>query len=180
MKTTRLTRIGLAVMGVLLLASLALMVFSKSGSNRLEANRPNDGRHCPDCGRELSKEALVTGVCPYCKAEEAAEGDAPKKKRGKGSLASSPLIPAAIFGAFFLLLVVHLVIVARTRLHWTKEELLFYTNCRKCTRKLRYRERQVGHLARCPICRTPIVFPRPEGVHRRRWPAAVWQKITGR
>jgi hypothetical protein len=40
-----------------------------------------------------------------------------------------------------------------------KEELYFHFRCPGCKRRLRYREKQVGHRGSCSHCKTNITFP---------------------
>jgi hypothetical protein len=45
--------------------------------------------------------------------------------------------------------------------------------CTKCRRRLRYRQRQIGHFAQCPLCGKPIIFPKP----RMQAPESRWRKV---
>jgi Zn finger protein HypA/HybF involved in hydrogenase expression len=177
MKMTRLTKIGL---GALAVGLAAWVVLTLATNDETRIGPAADGQHCPECGQELPKGFRGSGSeCPYCKAS----GKSTIVGRGRadgGSGLRGPAIPLAIVGAAVVLLLVHVVFLVRNRARGQQEEVLFYTNCRKCLRKLRYRERQVGQLAKCPLCHTVIRFPEPEGALKARWPTALFGKILGR
>jgi DNA-directed RNA polymerase subunit RPC12/RpoP len=157
MKQSRLTRIGMVAVGVLLLAWIVLTL--ASGGETKTAPARSDGKTCPECGRPLPSSAQLEGVCPYCRMEKGPE--AAKLDRGKKSLATSPVIPVVLVCLFLVLLSIHLGVTVRGRLGKAVEEELYYYRCPKCGRKLRYRTSQVGRSSQCPICRRPLTFPRP-------------------
>jgi predicted Zn-ribbon and HTH transcriptional regulator len=165
MKPTRVTTIGLIVLGVALLAWLVLTLAS-GGSTKTAAAKMTDNR-CPNCGRELPRGAAASGECPFC----AVEGGSEKARfKRETSLAAKPVIPIALFGLFLLLLGLHVVVVLRTRTGGKRVEVLHHVNCQKCGRRLRYRPSQIGHLAKCPLCQKPILFPKPtEAEKGKRW-----------
>jgi hypothetical protein len=165
---SRFTKFGMVGLGVLFLAWIGLTFFAESESKRTEAI-VKDEKRCPTCNRRLSQAAIERNVCPYCLLEH---GEEAAKIRKGGSLATSKVIPIAIVGVFVLLLVANVVVAMRGRLKQGKEEVFFHYNCPKCRRKLRYRERQIGSLARCPLCERPIVFPKPAA-----WPETRWTKL---
>jgi hypothetical protein len=178
MKLTRMTWIALAALGVCLLAWLALALLSSSADTK-SGPAAVDDRHCPECGRELPRTVRDSGGdCPFCKAEGKTVNVA-QKRAGK-SVLRGPAIPTVLVGAVIALLLVHVFFLLRNRARDRHEEVLYYTNCRKCQRKLRYRERQIGQLAKCPLCHTLIRFPQPAAVSKGRWPAALLGKILGR
>src|SRR5262245_26413237 len=155
-KPTRFTGIALIVLGALLLVWVVLtlatgMQSTRSGPAKIDPN------HCPDCGREYSRQAMGTKECSYCKLLEQS-GEA-KPRRKAGSWGGGTTIPIVLVCSIVLIAVVHLTLAVRARLNKAVEEVLYYTNCRKCDRRLRYRERQAGHYARCPICKTVLRFP---------------------
>src|SRR5262249_8478112 len=130
--------------------------------------------YCPDCGRPLPKSAQVSGECPYC-AIEVSHGERPKRIRS--SLATSPVIPIVLVCLFCVLLSIHLSLFVRARAGRTGEEVLYYYNCPKCNRKLRYRNHQIGRVSQCPICRRPLAFPRPDGSEAHE---PLFRRLTGR
>jgi DNA-directed RNA polymerase subunit RPC12/RpoP len=158
MKLSRLTVIGMAVVGALFLAWVAFMVFVDSGG-RKSGPVAVDPNHCPNCGRELPPAYQGTGECPYCAA---AHPEDPSAGSIRGSAVSSAAVPIVLIGLFAILLTVNLVVVVRARKAADTPEVVYHTECPKCRRKLRYRESQAGRLAACPLCRRPIVFPRLE------------------
>jgi DNA-directed RNA polymerase subunit RPC12/RpoP len=157
MMNSRLTRVGMVAVGILLLAWVVLTL--TSGGETKTAPAPSDGKTCPQCGRPLPSSARLAGECPYCRIEKGPE--AAKLNRDKRSLATSPVIPVVLVCLFLVLLSVHLSITVRGRLGKTVAEVLYYYRCPKCGRKLRYRPSQIGRSSQCPICRRPLAFPRP-------------------
>ena len=175
MKMTRVTRFVLIALAVSLAAWVVLTLVTNSPT---EIRAPENPAQCPECGMALPKEVREGGgECPYCKAL----GKATVIGQRKGpDVLRGPTVPIALLATAGLLLLVHLVFLVRNRARGQREEVLYYMNCRKCLRKIRYRERQVGQLAKCPLCHALIRFPEPEGAHRARWPAALLGKILGR
>jgi hypothetical protein len=157
MKLSLFTKIGMAAVGVLFLAWLVLMLVTSNQSTRT-GPAATDDKHCPRCGRELPRWAWGTDQCPYCELEEK---DGSRPKPAARSAAASPVIPTVLVVTFVALLTVHLVMAVRTRVVPRKAEVLYHLNCPKCGRKLRYRLGQAGRLGQCPLCRRPVVFPRP-------------------
>jgi predicted RNA-binding Zn-ribbon protein involved in translation (DUF1610 family) len=169
MKLSRFTKIGMAAVGVLFLAWLALTLLS---GNVTQKSGPAvaDEKHCPRCGRELPRWAWGTDQCPYCQLEEKDGGAASGSPRPRfRSAAPSAVIPTLLVVAFAALLTVHLVMLVRTRVVVKTEEVLYHLNCPKCGRKLRYRVSQAGRLGQCPLCRRPVIFPRVEGPAPSGW-----------
>jgi hypothetical protein len=163
MKTSLLTKVGMAAVGVLLLGWLGLTLFTGSESTQ-SGPAELDDKHCPVCGRELPRGAQATGVCPYCELEKGpgAGNLAAAKRRGGAAVAGSPVVPAALIALFGVLLTAHVVFLVRGRLAREREVPRHVMHCAKCGRKLSYRDSQVGRFGRCPICHRPIIFPRPE------------------
>jgi hypothetical protein len=177
MKMTRLTRIGMAALGVGLLAWVGLMLLT-TGDTKTGPAVVDEGK-CPECGRDLPRSVRdAGGECPFCKLEGKSV-DVGKARAGP-SLLRGPTIPFAVGGAFVLLLLVHAVFLVRHRAGSQKEEVIYYINCRKCGRRLRYRERQAGRIAKCPLCQTVVLFPKPQEVPRGRWPRLLLGKILKR
>jgi hypothetical protein len=63
---------------------------------------------------------------------------------------------ALIAGAVAALVVVYLL---WARLRAAPEEPVYHFRCPGCSRRLRYRARQVGHRGECSHCRKQLVFP---------------------
>jgi hypothetical protein len=164
---SRFTKIGMAVAAVLVLFWVGVTIFTASASTKSDrAAKKDDERYCPHCGRELSKSAIASGMCPYCLMEEGPEKA--KLNRRSGGITRGPLIPITLVGIFCALLLTHVVIGLRKRMSGQTDETLYYFTC-PCGRRLRYRRSQGGHLARCPLCRKPLIFPRPEDEPETRW-----------
>ena len=174
MKLTRANKIALGLLGGALVIWVVLMLFS-GGETKKQAEV--DDKHCPECGHEIPRGVLENGGdCPYCQVQGR---KVPVGKARQMSLARGPTIPIILISASALLLLVNIVFLVIRRVGGNKDEVLYYVSCRKCGRKLRYRQRQAGHFARCPLCQTVILFPKlPDP--RRRWPAAVLGKILKR
>jgi hypothetical protein len=170
MQLSRFTRVGLVAVGVMLVGWVALkLVVSGSGTRTGPAKV--DPTRCPNCGRPLPGYAQVTGECPYCQIEQ---GGGRKTKARGSAVTSSTTLPAVLGCAFVLLLALHVGLLLRSRVGRGGEEVCYFTNCRKCGRKLRYRDHQVGHLARCPLCRDLVRFPEPPGKA-----GGLWWKVKG-
>jgi hypothetical protein len=167
-KLSRFTIFGMVGLGVLFLAWIGLTFFAESESKRTEAI-VKDEKRCPTCNRPLTQGAIERNVCPFCLLEQGEEAAKIRKDR---SFASSKAIPITLASVLVLLLVANIAVAMRGRLKQAKEEIYFHYNCPKCRRRLRYRERQIGSLARCPLCERPIVFPKPAA-----WPETRWTKL---
>jgi predicted Zn-ribbon and HTH transcriptional regulator len=177
MKMTRMTWIALGGLGVALVAWAAVALLSDVGTRTGPA--VTDNTHCPECGRELPRTVRdAGGECPYCKMQ--GKSVTVGKGRGGPSALRGPAVPLVFLGIVTALVLIHVAFLVRQRLRGRQEEVLYHTNCRKCMRKLRYRPRQIGQLARCPICRTLIRFPEPEEAARPRWTGALLGKIRRR
>jgi len=156
---SRFTKISIAGMAALLLAWIALTLFAVGEKTKTDAivKSPEDLTHCPHCGRPLPRAAIASGECPFCRLENGPEA---AKIYRKGNVLTGRLIPYTLVGMFVVLLVANIVIAVRGRVKQERDETLYYYNCPKCNRRLRYRESQMGQLARCPLCHRPIVFPK--------------------
>jgi predicted RNA-binding Zn-ribbon protein involved in translation (DUF1610 family) len=169
MKPSRFTIIGMAVFGAVLLVWLAFLVYTLTQPTR--TSTAVDEQHCPVCGRELPRWAQKAKQCPYCQAE-GRDLDISNARAG-GSLFSRPIIPIGLVCGFVILLGVHVFLQLRARALKKPEEAVYHMYCTKCRRKLRYRERQIGHFGRCPLCGKPILFPKP----RQLAPLSGWGKM---
>ena len=147
-----LTKYALIALGMGLALWLGLTLLS--GDSKKTAAARTDKTRCADCGLPLSKSAQQTGECPYCAMKSGGKA----KQSGGGSVASGRAVPITMIGLFVVMLGTHLYALYRKRPS-AVEETLFHMNCRKCDRRVRYREKQVGVLARCPNCRALIRFP---------------------
>jgi hypothetical protein len=177
MRTTRVTKLGMAALAAGLLAWVVLMLLT---GGETKTGAVQDDRHCPKCGRDLPRAVQESGgECPFCKAEgrNVAAGHG---SGGGAALLRGPAVPAALVCAFVALLLVHAVFLVRHRAGAGREEEIYYVNCRKCERRLRYRKRQAGHLAKCPACLTVIVFPRLSEAPKSPWPARLFEKLLRR
>ena len=174
-KKNRFTTIALAALAVGLLAWVVLWV-STEPPKKLTGTK--EDRLCAECKNPVPPGILQTGgECPYCEA---------KGKHvlvGKGSNDPSiwrgPGIPIALLVMSALLLVVHAFFLVRKRLALREEEI-YVTSCRKCSRRLRYRQKQAGQVARCPACRTVVFFPKIDPEPQRRGPARWLGKLLRR
>jgi predicted amidophosphoribosyltransferase len=153
MKLSRTAIFGLSGIGLVLLLCVGLIVYSVSGSKKIEKLR--DPTVCEYCGGKLNR----SGDCPKCMVEMGAE--AYRAKRESKNWYNSPLIASIVIGMIGLLVSVHFGLVLGRLWRRKKAEAFYHTRCPKCGRKLRYRESQVEHLGRCPMCFKPIRFPKP-------------------
>ena len=74
-KLSRLTKVGIAALGVLFIAWMGLTFFAESESKRTEAV-VTEQKRCPTCSRPLSQTAIERNVCPYCLLEQGEEAAA--------------------------------------------------------------------------------------------------------
>jgi DNA-directed RNA polymerase subunit RPC12/RpoP len=167
-KFSRFTKISLVVAGVLLAAWLGLTLFAENVSTRTAASidRPDT---CPNCGRKVTDESMQRNLCPYCLMQNAGDPERAKIRKDSSGVAWGRSIARILIGSVIVLLLANVGVAVYTRQKQRKEEFLFYYNCPKCSRKLRYRESQIGRLAKCPLCERPIVFPRPTDMPETRW-----------
>jgi hypothetical protein len=154
MKFTRVTKISMAAVGTLLLVWIGLIVFTASSSRKLGPAAVNKTT-CPDCSSLLNK----NGDCPKCMAEMGL--DAYRQRNLDKGFSANPIIAIALAVVFGLLLAVHIGINIRARVKAKKVEVYYHVRCTKCGRKLRYRDVQIEHPGKCPICQKPIRFPKP-------------------
>jgi hypothetical protein len=177
MKMTRMIWIALIGLGVAFAAWAAVSLLSGVGTKTGPA--VTDNTHCPECGHELPRTVRdAGGECPYCKMQ--GKSVSVGKGRAGPSALRGPAVPLVFLGIVTVLLLIHVAFLVWHRVRDRQEDILYYTNCRKCMRKLRYRPRQIGQLAKCPICRTLIRFPEPEEAARPRWAGALLGKILRR
>jgi rRNA maturation protein Nop10 len=179
MKFSRWTVVGMVVVGLLFLASVGLLLVPQLFQTSKTATAV-DEKHCPVCGRELPMWAQKAGECPFCKAE----GRDPdiKQYREGGSRALRLGIPIALVCCFVILLGTHILLLVRARVVKNPVEIIYNMYCKQCHRKLRYREKQIGKLGRCPMCGKPIIFPKPHtlGPETRWGKMKRWLKIGSR
>lgn len=115
--------------------------------------------HCPACYREKPyTPAGLDQPCQYCEkqlvpTEQTVDGAGGRSERyGK---------MAALIGLEVVALMAVIVFLARPRPVDSDGDYL-YIACDMCTQKIRYLERQIGHTAMCPRCKTTFVFPEAE------------------
>ena len=162
---SRYTRIGLIVIAVALVVWLGLLVGGVFEPKKLGVKQVDPNR-CPHCNHALTAYAKQTGECLFCK------GELPGKD--KGSVVGNRVVPGVLIGLFVVLLTINIVMFIRSRIRAPGEEFFYQTNCRKCGRKVRFRERQCGQIAKCPICRQLMRFPEaPEK------PPGPWTRMKG-
>jgi predicted Zn-ribbon and HTH transcriptional regulator len=164
MKMSRLTKIGMGVVGGAFLVWLCVTLLT-AGQSKKKTALVTDPTRCPVCGRELPNGYQGTGKCPYCEMEHMAD---PQSGAASEST-TSPVIPIILVSAFCLLLAIHVTLFVRARISGEREEVLFHTECRKCHRRIRYRESQIGKVALCPLCKKPVFFQKPEEIFESRW-----------
>jgi uncharacterized CHY-type Zn-finger protein len=159
MKTSRITKIGMAVVGTALLGWLVLVLFVQGQGEKIKSDAPVDPNRCAFCGRELPVAYRDTGKCPYCELDGKAD---PAKAARQAAPRVSPIIPIVLVSIFCLLLAIHVTLAIRARWKTAKDEVYYLIACEKCSRRLRYRQSQIGKLGLCPLCKKPLIFPKPE------------------
>jgi hypothetical protein len=166
MKTSRITKIGMAVVGSALLGWLVLVLFMQSGGEKIKSDAAADPNRCPHCNRELPAAYRDTGKCPFCEVEGKAD---PAKAASQAKPRVSPIIPIVLASTFCLLLAINVAVAIRTRWKTAKDEVYYLITCEKCSRRMRYRESQIGKLGLCPLCKKPLLFPKPEEEIEASW-----------
>lgn len=169
MKLSPAAKYGIAGLGFVLLLCIGLILFATSGSNKTAGIvNPTE---CEYCGGKLNK----NGDCPKCMVEM---GPAKyRAKRESRNWYNSPLIPSIIIGLLCVLLAVHIAVLLYQFSRRKKAEVFYHVRCLKCGRKLRYRDSQINHVGRCPLCQKPIRFPEPVQARKSRTWGISWRKI---
>ena len=155
MKLSRLTKIGMAVLGACLVVWLVLTLSSSGGPKKSGPSLIVDDKHCPICGQELPKGGAARD-CPYCLLESKKEGGKPYAGKSTGP---SPVVPITLAVLFVLLIGANVFVNVRSRWKERKDETYYLFQCVKCSRRIRYRQSQFGKPALCPLCKRPFVFP---------------------
>jgi hypothetical protein len=162
---SRYTWIGTAVVAVALVCWIGLLIGGVFEPKKLGVKQVDPNR-CPHCNHALTAYAKQTGECLFCR------GELPGKE--KASVVGSKVIPGVLIGLFVILLTINIVLFVRSITRGNVEEVYYQTQCRKCGRKVRFREHQCGQLAKCPICRQVMRFPvAPEK------PPGPWTRMKG-
>jgi uncharacterized paraquat-inducible protein A len=122
-----------------------------------EQEKKVDPNRCPQCNAPLSKYAREKGECLLCNAKLENEEDKSISKT------VAWVVPPVLIGVFSVLLVINLGLFTykRVRQKNNGEEVFHHITCRKCDRRIRYRDRQVNQFARCPLCKSIVRFPAP-------------------
>jgi DNA-directed RNA polymerase subunit RPC12/RpoP len=128
----------------------------------------HEDTRCPDCGRELPRQAQASGECPYCLLENGT-AQAPKKKNKKWDpgrifdLSSyqtrKGLTALGITSGLIVFMSSILLFNKYYRLGSPRAYAYMHFRCPYCKRKLRYRSNQIGHAALCPGCQFRLRFP---------------------
>jgi hypothetical protein len=169
---SRLTKIGLAVLGAALIVWLVITL-AFTGSTQKTGAVPVDDKHCPKCGLALPRGGLAR-ECPYCFLANREQGVMAVKS-------SSPAVPIVIVSLIVLLVGANIFANVRSRRKERKDETYFVYQCAKCSRRIRYREAQFRKPALCPLCKRPFVFPQPYDPHLGRWMRMKrWLKLAPR
>jgi hypothetical protein len=156
MKFTRFSKVGMAALGVILLAWL-ILTLAFGGDNPSPQPLVTDDKHCPNCGRELPF-GITAKDCPFCAIER--RQDARRGNAASGGHRINPTFPIVAGSLFVILLAANVFVALRNRKVQEKDETYFHLQCPKCSRKIRFRQNQFGKAALCPLCKRPIVFPR--------------------
>jgi hypothetical protein len=158
LKNVRLPRwtwIGMIVVGVALLVWLVLVLLgvfdppTRVGEKKIDPNR------CPACNAPLSPFAKEKGECLLCHA------DLPGARKTAAQQVANKYVPAVLIGVFSILLVVNVALAVRAWARQNQPEVIYHMNCGKCGRKIRYRPKQIGQCAQCPLCRKWVRFAEP-------------------
>jgi len=167
MKLSRTAKYSIAGMGLVLLVCIGLLIFATSGSKKI--GPVVDPTKCEFCGGSLNK----NGECPKCMASMGR--DKYQAKRESKNWYNSPLIASIVIGMLCLLASVHIGLVLGKYLRRKKADVFYHTRCPKCGRKLLYRDSQIEHLGKCPLCQKAIRFPKPVIPPK----PTLWSKVRG-
>ena len=165
---TRNTKWALAGLASVLAVVFGLLLFAAGGNNKKAAGIV-DNTVCEFCGKKLPK----SGLCPSCIAQMGLESY--QAKRESKYWYNSPLIANIIVSLLCVLAVTYIGVTLRTFSKRKKVEVTYNTRCKKCGRKLRYRDSQIDHVGRCPLCHHPMRFPKPTPITK----SSVWSKVRG-
>jgi hypothetical protein len=145
--------------GVLLISG-GLLLFSSMATE--SKTTVGDGKHCPDCGREMPSK--FQGECPFCKMTQATQGKDKAKGKGRGAPSWGASDYLVVGTVLFLILGGGFLVVrsmkGRFRWRWSNEPV-FHHRCPNCKRRLRYFLRQAGKDGICPTCMGKIRLPPP-------------------
>jgi hypothetical protein len=170
LQLSRVTRIGLIVVGGVLLIWLVLLLAGVFDSPRRVGEKMLDPNRCPHCNFPLSKYAKDKGECLFC------HGELPGSEKALSAQGHGKVVAVVLISLFGVLLSVNVVFAVRALLRKRKPaDEVHHLRCRKCDCKIRYRPNQVGQFARCPKCRQFVRFPEPPQEPRRPW-WRVWKK----
>jgi DNA-directed RNA polymerase subunit RPC12/RpoP len=169
MKLSRSIKIALAGLACFLLILFGLLIYA-AATPRKVAEQPKDPNVCEFCGsRSLTK----AGECTNCIGSMGREGYLAKK--ASKNWYNSPAIANVVITFLCVLVLVFIIVNWHKYFRRQKEEIYYYIHCTKCGRKLRFRDTQVNHLGRCPLCHKPILFPKPPEESREGYS---WRKIV--
>jgi hypothetical protein len=167
MKLSQNVKYGLAALGFLFVILFGLLIFASTTGKKV-GERQQDPNVCEFCGKALGK----SGECLPCKAEMGPE--VYQSKRDSKYWYNSPVIPTTIITLLCLLALVYIAL-RLGKINWKRTgDVYYYIRCTKCGRKLRYREAQINHAGRCPLCHKPILFPKPSEENSE----TTWRKIV--
>lgn len=167
MKLCRAAKLGLAGLSLVLLLCIGLLLFANSASKKSAARV--DPTVCEYCRGPLNKQ----GDCSRCMVEMG-----PTKYRARRESKNwynSPLIASLLIGLLCILASIHIGYLLYQFTRRKKGVVVYHVRCTKCGRKLRYRDSQIEHMGRCPICQKPICFPKPIQTPN----SSKWQKLSG-
>jgi hypothetical protein len=142
--------------GGVLLVSGGLLLFSSLMTEEKTASAIDDGKHCPDCGRELPRGAV--GDCPFCKMTRVAEGKPAKKETGRSWTITDYFILTMVvflFGGGGFLIARSVRRIAPRKYRGPK----LTHRCPSCKRRVSYTPQQVGREVLCPTCQRVLRLP---------------------
>lgn len=166
MKLSQAQKYALSGVGLVLLVTVALVIFATSGEKK--TGPVADPTVCEYCGNKLNK----SGECSKCIGEMGQKEY--RAKRDSKNWYNSPVIAITVIALLGLLVFVHLSLTVWKFWRRKREDMLsLHVRCFKCGRKLRYRSSQINHMGRCPLCQTSIRFPEPIEMPR----PTVWGRL---
>lgn len=160
---SRYWRYGFAAVLLVVAVALSCVLWPREDGADLASSGKPLYLWCPKCGYEIAcqqGQENQTFPCPVCQ-EAGVMLRLTATSHGGQAGGVSPYVSVGLVDATALLAIA-LLFFAHRRQVKDEEELLYFIHvCKKCRRRLRYLDRQVGHFGQCPACRNPFIFPEP-------------------
>ena len=139
-------------------------LWSSSRQPRLTGKEQVLYLYCTKCGFEMPcspGQEQRTIPCPTCGVPGQILRVSAESHAGNASRGPNPLVVLGALDVNILMAVAVFVASQRTTSRRADDEPVYHRfTCRRCGRRLRYREQQAGRPAKCPGCKSVLLFPR--------------------